>query len=239
MTVHLAKRAIVMAAGKGTRLLPYTENTPKPLLQVKGQRMIDAIIRALHSRGIHEIYIVTGYLKEQFETLPQEYPGVTLIHNPYFDKANNISSLFVARAQLEDVILMDGDQLIENEDVLDPVFEGSCYCAFQQQNLRTREWILELTDGIITKCHREGGVAGWQLQSVSFWTKEDALKLQQDLEELFIKERRFDLFWDDIALFERPERYRLGIRKVKAGDILEIDTVEELRAVDAQYDPTK
>ena len=227
MKHHRATRAIVMAAGKGTRLLPYTLDTPKPLLKVHGQRMIDSIICGLHRHGIREIYVVTGYLKEQFSSLPGQYPGVVLLHNPYYEEANNISSLYVARAQLEDVIILDGDQLICEDAVLSPSFRRSCYCSFYQHDATQDEWILELENDVITRCHRTGGRAGYQLQSVSFWTKEDGEKLKMDVEALFMREKRLDLFWDDIALFERPEHYRLGIREVREGDIVEIDTVDD------------
>ena len=83
--MHQVKRAIIMAAGTGSRMRPITLHTPKPLIPVKGTRMIDTVIRALHQNGIHEIYVVVGYLKEQFACLPQEYPGLTLIENPWYD----------------------------------------------------------------------------------------------------------------------------------------------------------
>lgn len=90
------ERAIIMAAGTGTRMRPVTLTTPKPLIRVKGVRMIDTVIQALHENGIYEIYVVVGYRKEQFACLTAEYKGVTLIENPYWDSCNNIASLYVA-----------------------------------------------------------------------------------------------------------------------------------------------
>ena len=68
----LVKRAIIMAAGSGIRMHPLTEEIPKPLVKVNGKRMIDSVIDALHINGIEEIYVVVGYLKEQFEVLTEK-----------------------------------------------------------------------------------------------------------------------------------------------------------------------
>ena len=88
--MNKVKRAVIVAAGIGQRMRPLTLTTPKPLISVNGTRMIDSVIAALHANGITEIHVVVGWLKEAFASLPEQYPGLTLIENPYFDSCNNI-----------------------------------------------------------------------------------------------------------------------------------------------------
>lgn len=233
--MNKVERAIIMAAGIGKRMQPVTLQTPKPLVKVQGVRMIDTVIRGLHHNGITEIYVVTGYLKEQFQTLEQEYPGVKLIENPYYDSCNNISSLYMAREYIENAIILDGDQMIYNPDILRPDFERSGYnCIWTDEE--TDEWLLTVKDGVVTSCSRTGGEQGWQLYSVSRWSKTDGQKLKRHLEIEFEEKKNTQIYWDDVAMFCYPQEYELGIMEMKRGDIVEIDNLEELAAIDKTYE---
>jgi len=227
--MHKATKAIVMAAGIGKRLFPVTKSTPKPLIEINGRKPIETLLEGFIANGITEIYIVVGYLKEQFDYLPQKYQEakLTLIENPWYDTCNNISSLYVARAYLGDCVITDGDMLLRNPDILSPYFESSGYCSTWASN--TTEW-LQQTDsmGYVQSCSRTGGENGWQLFSVSFWTEEDGKKLAHHLEEIFVKEKITDIYWDDIPMFLRRDKYRLKIREIIPIDLVEIDSLDDL-----------
>ena len=232
--LHQVKRAIIPAAGFGNRMHPLTLEIPKPLVPVNGVRMIESVITALHLNGIEEIYIVVGYLKEAFAFLPEKYPGVVLIDNPFYASCNNISSLYVAREHLADCIILDGDQIIRNPDVLSPGFDRSGYNAVWTDE-DTGEWLLTVQDGTVVSCSRTGGRHGWQLYSISRWTEEDGKKLRRHLEIEFEEKKNRQIYWDDIALFCYPEEYQLGIQAMQHSDVLEIDSLEELATVDPSY----
>lgn len=230
-----AKRAIIMAAGVGSRMRPVTDVIPKPLVRVNGERMIDTVIRALHKNGIYEIYVVVGYLKEQFNVLLDEYKGITLIENPYYKECNNISSLYVARDYIADSIILDGDQLILEDAILNPNFEHSGYCC-QWSEEHTDEWLLQLQNDVVISCSRNGGEKGWQLFSVSFWNQKDGERLKTHLEQEFEVKKHVDIYWDDVVMFCYPQEYRLGIREIQSGAVIEIDSLQELVLIDNSYE---
>lgn len=231
--MYKVERAIIVAAGLGNRMRPLTDSMPKPLIKVNGVRMIESVIEALKENGIEEIHIVVGYLKEKFLFLKEIY-GVDIIENPFYASCNNISSLYVARQYLENAMVLDGDQIIHNKNILSPYFERSGYNAVWT-DAHTQEWLMTVDEGIVKSCSRVGGERGWQLYSVSRWSAEDGRKLKAQLETEFEIKCNRQIYWDDVPMFVYPKEYSLGIFEMKREDISEIDSYEELIKVDTSY----
>lgn len=236
--MNKAERAVIMAAGFGSRLMPVTKETPKPLIKVNGVRMIDSVIKALHKNGVNEIYIVVGYLKEKFDVLKKEYSGIELIENPYYDTCNNISSLYVAREHLENSLILDGDQIIYNDDVLSPYFEKSGYNSVWTDG-ETDEWLQQVENGKVISCSRTGGKRGWQLFSISRWNEKDGKKLKRHLELEFENKQNRGIYWDDVVMFNHFDEYDLTVRPMNYGDVIEIDSLDDLMKLDLSYKKIK
>ena len=103
---YRVKRAVFVAAGFGSRMVPVTLNTPKPLVRVNGTRIIDTLLDAVVEAGIPEIVIVRGYLGEQFDQLLYKYPNIRFVENPIYNEANNISSAVCVRYLLLDALVL-------------------------------------------------------------------------------------------------------------------------------------
>lgn len=229
------KRAVIMAAGLGNRMRPVTDTTPKPLIKVNGKRMIDTIVDALHENGIYEIYVVVGYKKEQFYEWVQDKKGIRIIENNLYDQCNNISSLYAAREHIEDAVILDGDQIIYNPEILKTDFTKSGYsCAWTDEE--TDEWLLSMDENNkVVQCSRTGGKEGWQLYSISRWTAEDGKKLKACVELEFEEKKNNQIYWDDVAMFCHPDKFELTVYSIKKSDIVEIDNYSELCAIDSSY----
>lgn len=230
---NIVEKAIIMAAGTGSRMNPLTLKVPKPLVKVNGKRMIDTVVSALRKNGINEIYVVVGYLKEQFYDWVEKEKGVVLIENPYYETCNNISSLYVARNLIGNCIILDGDQIIYNPAMLEKYFTRSGYNAVWCEG-HTDEWLMTVENGVVKSCSRTGGENGWQLYSISRWTEEDGRRLQKHVKEEFESGNR-QIYWDDIPMFFKFEEYSLGIKEMKKEDVVEIDSLAELSKIDSSY----
>lgn len=227
--------AIIMAAGFGTRMRPLTYTTPKPLVEVNGKPMIESVIDALHENEIYDITIVVGYLADKFKYLPRKYKQITLVTNPYYDKYNNISSLYVVRNQLKNTIILDGDQIINNSNILNKNFDSSEY-AGSLINEWSDEWIMHTDkDGIVKECDRNGGDHGWRLYSLSKWTKSDSTKLRKYLEIEFEQKKQHDIYWDDVPMFKHFSEFQLKVQPINSNDIIEVDSIEQLKMLDSKY----
>ena len=104
------KRAIILAAGFGMRMVPINTEMPKGLLEVNGEPLIERIIKQLHEVGIQEIYVVVGFMKEKYEYLMDEY-GVELVVNPDYASKNNLHSLKLVKEHM-----LSGSTLVIQED---------------------------------------------------------------------------------------------------------------------------
>lgn len=232
---YRVKRAIFIAAGFGTRLVPITFNTPKPLVRVHGVRIIDRLIDACLAAGIKEIYIVRGYLSELFDQLLYKYPMIKFLENPAYNEANNISSSLVARYLLSNAYVFEADLLISNPAIVKPYNYCSNFLGIKKQ--RTDDWVAKVKDGIIYE--ETVGAEGddiYQMVGISYWDEEAGHKLSQDIQDVYQSPGGKERYWEQVPLVYKKEHYKVEIRECFDEDIVEIDTFNELKAIDKTYD---
>ncbi len=230
---YRVKRAIFIAAGFGSRLVPITLNTPKPLVRVNGERIIDGLLDAVIAAGIEEIVIVRGYLREQFDQLKYKYPSIKFIDNPDFNDANNISSALCVRDILSNSYVFEADLLISNPKIIKKYHYTSNFLGFKVD--RSEDWCFDVDGDTITN-QRIGGLNCYQMIGISYWNYEDGKKLENHLKLAYELPGGKEFYWDQIPLKVFKDEYTIKVNECLATDIVEIDTFRELKAIDKSYD---
>lgn len=230
---YRVKRAVFIAAGFGSRLVPITLNTPKPLVRVHGKRIIDSLLDAVQAAGIEEVYVVRGYLGEQFDQLLYKYPNIKFIENPMYNEANNISSLMAARYLLSNAYVIESDLLISNPNLIQKYQYRSNYLGIPME--RSDDWCFDVKRDVIQRVQvgGEGGV--WQMVGISYWTEEDGRKLVDDLPAVYGQPGGKERYWDEVPLTYCAKKYDVYVRECSQDDIVEIDTFKELQGIDGAY----
>ena len=229
---YRVKRAFFLAAGFGARMVPVTLNTPKPLVRVQGQRIIDTLLDAVTAAGIDEIYIVRGYLAEQFDQLLYKYPHMRFLENPDYKETNNISSLMCARDHLRSAYLLEADLYLKNPALIAPYQYRSNYLGVPVE--RTDDWCLISRDRRVVDFVL-GGENCHHMFGISFWNERDGARLGERVQDVYRMPGGKERFWDAVALNYFNSEFEIEIRECGFDDLIELDTYRELGEVDPSY----
>lgn len=230
---YRVKRAVFLAAGFGSRLVPITLNTPKPMVRVNGKRIIETLLDAVIKAEIPEIIIITGYLSEQFEILLKKYPQIKFIENKMYNEANNISSAYLVKDLFENAYILESDLYLYNSNLIRKYEYQSNFLGIYKDV--TDDWCLETKNGIITK-EKVGGYNCYQMCGISYYDKEDGKKICEDLEYVFHMPGGKEKYWEQTVLDVCKKNYKIAVRPCEIHDIIEIDTFNELKQIDKTYD---
>ena len=225
------KRAIILAAGFGMRMVPINTEMPKGLLEVNGEPLIERIIKQLHEVGIQEIYVVVGFMKEKYEYLMDEY-GVELVVNPDYAAKNNLHSLRLVKEHLENAYIVPCDIWCDRN----PFHRHELYSWYMVSDLVENESNVRVNRKmeLVTVPENVGGNA---MIGISYLIKEDADTVSSRIEELCKKPQYDGSFWEE-ALYNK-DRMIVAARVVHSADVVEINTYEQLREIDSDSNQLK
>lgn len=222
-------RAILLAAGMGTRLRPLTLTTPKSLVEVNGKPMLERQIEYLQEIGVEEIIVVTGYLAEKFDYLVDKY-NVKLVHNEKYNVYNNIYTMYLVREYLQEAYVMDADVYLHRNIFIENP-ESSLYFSAKKDDFRN-EWIIKHDEnGKVYDIEIGDGDDDYILCGISYWSKEDGVHIVKKLEEVVNQEDFTELYWDNIVK-DNIQDLNVHLYKIDSNDSFEIDSVEDLQKVE-------
>lgn len=223
--------AILLAAGLGNRMRPLTEQIPKPLVRVGGTPLIETIINGLEKRSVKRIYVITGYLAEQFKYLPEKYPNIELIENKEYLEKNNISSLHAVGNLLgsTECFICEADLYVSDIEIFQKTYKTSCYFGKMVKGY-SNDWAFIMKGRRIIQV-RKGAKDTYNLAGISYWKRKDAEAIKNKIDEVYKVAGHEKLFWDEIVDQLLSDIY-VQICPVPEGSVVEIDTVEELRELE-------
>lgn len=225
------KRAVILAAGFGMRMVPINTELPKGLLEVNGEALIERIIKQLHEVGIKEIYIVVGFMKEKYEYLIDEYE-VKLIVNTEYAAKNNLYSLKLVKDHLENSYIIPCDIWCDRN----PFHRHELYSWYMVSDLVDNESNVRVNRKmeLVIVPENSGGNA---MIGICYLIKEDADLVKKRVEELCRNQRYDGSFWEE-ALYQK-DRMIVAARVVHSADVVEINTYEQLREIDSNSNQLK
>lgn len=225
------KRAIILAAGFGMRMVPINTEMPKGLLEVNGEPLIERIIKQLHEVGIQEIYVVAGFMKEKYEYLMDEY-SVELVVNPDYAAKNNLHSLRLVKEHLENAYIIPCDIWCDRN----PFHRHELYSWYMVSDLVENESNVRVNRKmeLVTVSENVGGNA---MIGISYLTKEDSDTVSTRIKELCKNPQYDGSFWEE-ALYNK-DRMIVTARVVHSADVVEINTYEQLREIDSDSNQLK
>lgn len=218
------RNAIILAAGFGMRMVPINTQGPKALMEINGEPLIERTIRHLHEVGINEIYIVVGFMKEQFEYLIDEF-NVHLIVNETYALKNNLHSLKLALEHLSNSYVVPCDVWCDRN----PFRKNELYSWYMVSDLVDNNSDVRVNRKmeLVTVPDSSGGNA---MIGISYLTEEAACTVRDRITKLCINSRYDGSFWEE-ALYD-GDRMIVQARVVHAADVVEINTYEQLRELD-------
>ncbi len=230
---HRIDNAIILAAGMSARFVPFNYEKPKGLLEVKGEVLIERQIRQLREKGIDEIIIVVGHMKEQFEYLVDKY-GVILVPTDDYTVKNNHASVCAARDYLKNTIITSSD-LYFSENIFQTYAYDAYYCTIFMPG-KTAERGIETDDDdrIIKTMYGDKCYDIWVTLGYAYISKRFSENFLKIMEKEFELPETANKFWADIQ-DEHLEELYMYAKRVDSNIIHEFDSLEELREFDTKY----
>ena len=224
------RNAIILAAGFGMRMVPINLTSPKALLEVKGERMIDRIIKQLHDAGVTDITVVVGFMKDAFEYLIDEY-GVELIVNEKYATSNNLHSLALVAERIKNTYIIPCDiWCYEN-----PFSRTELYSWYMVSDLITDESDIRVNRRMeLTRTLSK--TPGNVMIGISYLLEPEAKVVRKKLKEMDDEQHSGD-FWETV-LFGK-DHINVQAKVVRGSSVTEINTYEQLRDFDSDSNHLK
>lgn len=229
--MSLQRNAIILAAGTSSRFVPLSIERPKGLLEVKGEVLIERQIRQLKEAGVHDITVVVGFKAQLFGYLKEKY-HVSLVYNQDYDRYNNTSSLMHVLDKLGNTYICSSDNYFPRNVFLSEESESFYSAMFAKGD--TSEYCIETNSASYITGVKVGGRDSWYMIGHVFFNEEFSRRFSDILEKEYKLPDTKNEYWEDVYI-RHIDELPMKIKKYNPGDVLEFDSLDELRSFDDSY----
>ncbi|RKM54525.1 winged helix-turn-helix transcriptional regulator [Butyrivibrio sp. X503] len=225
------KNAIILAAGFGMRMVPINLTTPKALIEVNGERLIDRLISQLHDVGIRDITVIVGFMKDNFEYLIDEY-GVKLTYAADYASTNNIHSLRTAIDEIGNTYIIPCDIWCDRN----PFRSHELYSWYMVSDIVDETSSVRINRKMeLIKIPKHSG--GNAMIGICYLTEDEATVVKEKILSYCKNPLYDDKFWEE-SLYKN-DKMIVRARVVHSSDVVEINTYEQLRDLDSDSNQLK
>lgn len=233
MQTIVKKNAIILAAGKSTRLAPFTYERPKGLFKVKKEILIERQIEQLLAAGITEIYVVVGYMKEKYFYLEEKY-DVKLIINNQFGKTGNLYTLYIAREHLKNTYICCADHYFIENPFFDKNEHNISYRACIFKEGKFREFAVTCSDAEVITEFKVGGTNSLAMVGHAYINEKFSIIFKELMKKEINDFGVASMFWEEF--FAKHIKELTFYKKEYAyNSILEFDSIDDLRVFDSEF----
>ncbi len=222
-------KAVILAAGKGTRMRPLTLEKPKCLIDISGSCFIDRQIKVFKDCGINDIIVVTGYKSDMIKEHLKD--SVQYVYNPFYDTTNSIVSLWLATLNIEDDILITNSDVIFDEDLIKRMIacNDNINIAVSKIWSEERGYKAQITSGKVVDMGMDITLdkVGGEYAGLIFIKKDVMNKLKNQCEKL-LSQQQFNIWFEDMVVELIKNGNSATSTDVDNEKWYEIDNIEEL-----------
>ncbi len=219
---HHPQNAVILAAGYGMRMVPINTEEPKGLLEVKGETLIERLIKQLHEVGVQDIKVVVGFMKEHYEFLIDKY-NVKLVVNSHYKDWNNIYSLFLVKDDISDTYILPCDVWFEKNPF--STIEDESWYLFGEEQVPGSNWQVKNNEKV-----RFNSSKGNKMIGLAYLNEMQGKNISKLLEKS-IEEKQYTSFWEDVL--ENKKNFLLKGKLISDNSHAEINSYEQLLDLDS------
>lgn len=223
--------AVILAAGVAARFAPLSFEKPKAMFEVRGEVLIERLIRQLKEAGIKDITIVVGYMKEAFFYLEEEF-GVTILVTPEYAIRNNHASLLSARDVLGNTYVCNSDEYY-TENIFSPYEYRSYVSACFKEQVEDEYILVANSNNRIVEIKREGSDCYYSC-GPAYFNRTFSSQFVKIIADEYSNPSTVNKLWDDL-LMEHIDEFEMYLRPFDEGVIFEFDYLTDLTTFDRDF----